>query len=311
MGVEACYQTNETAMLGSTAAGFRMPPVDAATPVEVPVSGWPTNWQPGSRINMRPSLGPDTPESNVRLVVLDYDAASGVLSLVHSGASGSPAPGEWVSGARAIYLDEPGQSTWVKITNNYFKGTLPIGGVAFHGQSAVVCQAGGFIEGNFIQDWGVGVLARAEQYTPSYPAAAGLRIRENIIMTRDAERFSNVTTYGIQCFGGDEQIRENYVACRVSWKTIGIALRGGHSSVLNNVVLSDRIRRNGYWSAERSVGVGVGNTGWSLRADSNQTAGFDVGVGPIGANQWIPFHVRDHRSRGDQLPVDPVGLTAW
>ena len=68
------------------------------------------------------------------------------------------------------------------------------------------------------------------------------------------------------------------------------------------------IVRNGYDSTLRSVGIGIGNTSTNARVRDNATFGFDIGMGPSQAHQAIPYHLGNHFSLMDELPIDPRGV---
>jgi len=140
-----------------------------------------------------------------------------------------------------------------------------------------------------------------------FPPTVGTRVEENIILTRPYST-DGYFTYGVQSWGPGEFIHDNLVVTPVSTKFIGVATRGADSWVEGNTVIPQTVVRQSYASADRSVGVGVGNTSTNNTFVGNRTYGFDVGNGPVGAHQAILRRVLSHTSTNDVLAVDPVGL---
>jgi hypothetical protein len=311
MGVEAVHQTNETTLMETTLEPFTMPPVGGVATVAIPVPSLPSSWIPGEAVNIRSPAVPGGTPANNRLTVVGHDPERGRVTLANPGAPGNVAAGTQFQANRLIYLDERPEATRAVIEGNLLVGTVPAGGLIISEQAAIVAQAKCRIARNVVLDFGNGVLIRPEAHTPRFPAARAARITDNLIQTRDTRLNPAIYTYGIQVAGSNTQIDGNLVICPASWKIIGVAIQGAESLAWRNTVIADTVTWNGYASPVRAVGIGNGNSAPGLSVWENHTRGFDLGVGPIGANMGIGFRVRDHTSVNDALAIDPRGRKPW
>jgi hypothetical protein len=94
----------------------------------------------------------------------------------------------------------------------------------------------------------------------------------------------------------------------VSYRFVGVAVRGHDFWVESNTVLPMQVVRQSYGVFHRSVGIGFGNGTTGSTAAANHTYGFDVGIGPENPHQITPHHVISHFSTNDVLAIDPRGL---
>lgn len=303
MGVEAVHQTNETTLMGRTLEAFLMPPPDDVARVSVKVNNLPSTWVSGESVNIRTPGTPGVGEANNRLTIRGFDEINGRVWFSNPGASGNVPEGTEIRSGRTVYLDERSEPTDAVIEGNFFEGVVPSGGRAFTGQAAIVSQARAKIINNVIVGYGTGVLSRPVVHTPSFPAAYGMEIGCNFIVTRKSLDYPEVYSYGIKVAGGSEKIYDNLVICPVSWKTAGIAAQAPNTLVWRNTVLADEIMVNGYYSSARTTGIGNGYGANELIIWKNFTRGFDVGVGSLGSSGWASFKCCDHVSILDYVAI--------
>lgn len=311
MGVEAVHQTNETTLMGVTKEAFIMPFPDNESVVSVWVSDLPSTWNAGESINIRTPGTPGTSAVNNRLTIRGYDEAQGRVLLSNPGILANMPEGSEVISGRLIYLDERSEPTTADYRWNLFDGTLPPGGHAFNEQAGIVSQSRGKVVGNVIIGYANGVLSRSVVHTPNFPAAFGMAVRSNLIVTRHSPSYPEVYTYGINVAGGNEKIQDNMIVCPVSWKTAGIAVKNKNSYVWRNTILADEILVNGLHSSVRATGIGNGYNASGLSAWENHTRGFDLGVGSLGNSAWASFRLRDHTSVMDVIPVQSAKRQPW
>lgn len=303
MGVEAVHQTNETTFMGATTEDFLMPPPDNTTVTTVKVNSLPSTWVPGEAVNIRTPNTPGVSESNNRLVIRGFDVAERIVSFSNPGVAGNVPEGTLIKTGRTVYLDERSEPTTAILEGNFFNGNIPPGGIAFTSQAAIVVQAKSKVINNVIIGFGNGVFSRPVAHTPSFPAARGTIIGGNFIVTRRSLDYPNVYTYGINVAGGHEKIYDNIVICPVSWKTVGIAAQAEKTLVWRCSSIADEIMINGYYSANRTTGIGNGYGGAGLNIWDCQTRGFDVGVGSVASNAWPSFKCCGHTSIMDYVAI--------
>jgi hypothetical protein len=133
-------------------------------------------------------------------------------------------------------------------------------------------------------------------------------VDSNVILTADP-RDSLTRTYGVQSWGPDDVIAQNLILSPVSTHFTGVAMHGQGSWAEANIILPIEVKRHTSDDINRSVGGAVGNRSRETTSIDNETAGLDVGNGPLGAYQAVPRRVISHFSTNDGLAVDPRGLT--
>lgn len=303
MGVEAVHQTNEASLMARTNEAFLMPPADDITTVAVEVTMTQSTWVSGESVNIRTPGTPTSTESNNRLTIRGFDPVTRKVLFSNPGTLGNIPEGSTFTRRRAIYLDERSEPTTAIFQNNYFDGAMPPGGKAFKEQAAIVFQADARICNNVVLGHGNGIFSRSEAHTPKYSSPAGALIRGNLIVTRRSQDFQDVYTYGINVAGGREKIQDNLVICPVSWKTAGIAVQLEKTWIWRNTVLADEILINGYYSSNRTTGIGNGYNAPKMWAWENHTRGFDLGVGCLGSAAWPGHKCCDHTSILDVVAI--------
>ena len=311
MGVEAVHQTNETTFMGANKEAFLMPAPDDVSVVSVWVTDMPSTWRAGESIIIRTPGAQGNGATNNRLTVRGFDSNLSRVLLSNPGVIGNLPEGSQVGSGKLIYLDDRPEPTTAYFRRNLFYGMLPPGGQAFHEQAAIVSQAKSVVEGNVVIDYANGVLSRPVVHTPAFPAAYGMTVKGNLIITRHSPSFPEVFTYGINVSGGREKILDNFILCPVSWKTVGIAVRSKDTWMWRNTVLADEIQINGLHSENRATGIGNGYDASGMSVWENCTRGFDLGVGSLGNAGWASFRLRDHTSILDVVPVQTAAREPW
>jgi hypothetical protein len=313
MGVEAVFQTAGQTYMGATDQAFTMPPPDDTATVSVLVTRDLSTYIPGEFINIRTLQIPGATPSNNRMRVHAFDAVTSTLTMSNPGWPGNVAQGSVFAAGRIIYKDDRYEPTSAIIEGNVIDGTIPPGGVAFAIQSGIVSEAKSVVRYNAILHYGSGILCYDSARAPTFQAGRGMLAHHNLIVTRNAQTYPAVYTYGIQTFEDAHRIHSNMVIAPVAWKTVGIGAYGRDTMAWNNTVIADQVAQNGYISSYRSVGIGYGNTGFGFRARNNYTRGFDVGVGSMDAYAGIhvPYRMTEHKSILDTQPFDPIGLLPW
>jgi hypothetical protein len=308
MGIEAVFQTNDNTLMGATTSSFSIPPEDDATEAVCFVNTQPSTYVPGEIIVIRTPLTPGVSPSNNILRISAFDPVTRELRVTNPGHAVNGPPGTFVPSGRPIYLDERAEPTEALIENNFIDGTSPPGGNPSLEHSGIVYNGRSRVTGNLIRNHGRGVLSYLEAHTPVHPGSAGSVVENNVVFTRDPMGFANVYTYGIKAAGPDERIRDNFISCHTSFKTVGILTEGPGLVISDNTIFADQIVVNGYGSSNRSVGIASSNSSTNMIGIRNCTFGFDVGIGPANAYQIRPYSVIEHKSLLDVLPIDPLGL---
>jgi hypothetical protein len=305
MGIEAVYQLNQGTYMGTTEAGFTVPPADGVTPVIIKYKETPSTYIPGQLLNLRIPHGGTTAGKNNIFRVFDTNAGRRELTLVNDGEAGNDSPGTFLGHSLPIYL-QTDQSGHAEIRDNILDGTLPPG-AEISNPSGIVLDTKGIVRNNVILGFASGVHNYKEASVPLYPGTTGLVIDSNFIMMRHQDDSPGPATYGIQTHANEISIVRNQIASPVSRRSFGIALRGMNARVVSNRILALHQIVNGYESSQRAVGVLVGNTSYGTAVIGNTTQNFDVGVGPE-PNQWIIHRVENHKSINDVYAVDFRGL---
>jgi len=306
MGVEACYQTNDSTRIGSTTTAFVMPPADGVTVVVVGVSKENNTYRAGDILNIRAPAGPGKVAQNNIFEVVSFDPVARTIGIRNTGNPINVDPGAEISRYKAIYLQEPTGATAI-IEDNFFDGSVPPHAYKPNAHTGIASNSRSRIRGNVLIGYGKCINMYDEVHTPIFPGSKGSVIDGNIILTHKPVGFP-VFTYGIQSWCENLLISNNIIMIPLSVKCVGIGDRGRYARIIGNVVLSQIVQRNGYTSGNRATGIGFGNQSVNSYSEANTTYGFDVGNGVLDPSQDIPHVVKDHRSVNDVLGVDPKGL---
>jgi hypothetical protein len=237
----------------------------------------------------------NTPAANVYLTVAGYNPTNYLLTVVNTGLT--PGVAGMVVSSSQIYLGTYSPEQALIAGNVIDSG-------AILGMNGISCIAKGRITGNFIRGYRAGV----GQYDTEdlYPSTRYTVIDSNVILTRNPTS-GPYCTYGIVSYGPQDIIFSNLVIIPISTTCIGISLMGTGSWVEANTVLAQQVVHYGYGSANRAVGIDIGNPSTGSTSAANRTCGFDVGIGPD-PYQSPPHRVLSHFSTNDVLAVDPLGL---
>jgi hypothetical protein len=313
MGVEAVFQTGGSTYMGYTVQDFIMPFPGNEFTVEVSVSQNYSTYQVGEFVNIRTPLIPGSIPSSSRMIVREYSKESSTLLLSNSGYNTNLPPNTVIPASRSIYKDNKYEPTFAVIEGNVIDGLLPNGGVAFVTNSGISSEAKCIISNNLIKNFHSGIYGYHTDSTPSYQPGRGLLVNNNLVVTRNAQSYPAAYTYGIQTFEDAHRIHSNMIIAPVAWKTVGIGAYGRDTMSWDNTVIADQVAQNGYFSSNRSVGIGYGNTGFGFCARNNYTRGFDVGLGSMDAYAgiYVPYRMKEHKSIQDVLAFDPIGLLPW
>jgi hypothetical protein len=299
--VEAVYHLNDPYM-GYTQTIFAIPPDDGVSTATVKYSDHSSNYSPGMMLAIRGNLSSSSGTKSINLRVTEVDLPRRLATVINGpGLNPVEAIGVEFPIRRPIYLQSEDSAGEAVIENNILRGGE--GGT----QSGIVANSKAIIRNNYIEEAGAGILIYGNSRTPLTPGGKGTAILDNFILCPDKTN-QPYTAYGIQSWGPEEWVFNNFVVAPVSVSTIGIAMRDRDSYAESNTVLARTVQRNGYSNKIRSVGVGMGNQSANTWSVGNKTFGFDVGVGTIDANQSPPHYVIDHDSTNDDLAIDPRGI---
>jgi hypothetical protein len=299
MGVEAVFQTDD-AYLGITSTALPIPPADGTTTATVVVSSLEqSTYVAGQILNFRTWFFSGSEATNVILRVAGYDSVTRTLSVRNEGVTPG-LQGRVIPMGQPIYLNDyhPTQAT---ISDNAVLDGSPRGFIGIASMSKAT------ITRNFIEGYSLSVNLYQHFSNPINPPTPGTILDSNVMLTR-IPGSDQYFTYGVQSWGPGDVIHDNLIVIPLSTMVVGVATRGTDSWVEDNLVVPETVVRQSYAAADRSVGVGVGNTSTNNTFVRNRTYGFDVGNGPVGAHQAIPRRVISHTSTNDALAIDPIGL---
>jgi hypothetical protein len=165
-----------------------------------------------------------------------------------------------------------------------------------------------YISNNFIKNYGVGINFYPEVRDILSRPERGSIAKNNLIVWNPNQE-SQYFTYGVQSWGSEINIIDNFIQANVASKCFGIVTRGDADLISGNYVSTKVAVGHGYASTMRAVGIGIGNTATRSISSRNHSIGFDVGMGPAQPFQNIPYQLDEHFSFGDVLAIDPLGIT--
>lgn len=298
MGVEAVFPTSDP-RIGYLASPFQIPPANTGQTVEVSIVSDSSVLSVDQSINIRAWV--NNTNRNCILIIRNVDRAGDSITLENIGQSSETIDGFTLPKNAPIYLQNK-HPCEASVTNNIISSNNGRGGMGIASNSKV------HIANNFIQNYGIGI-----NFYPEVRDILGKpekdSIAENNIIVWNLSATAMYFLYGIQSWGTEVTIMNNFVQAGSASKCFGIVARGDSEVIRGNQVSTVQAINNGYSSTIRAVGIGIGNSAKNSYSSRNSSRGFDVGMGPAQPFQSIPYQLEDHFSFDDILAVDPRGIT--
>lgn len=298
MGVEAVFPTSDP-RVGHLTSALLIPPANSGQTVEASVKPEDSVFAIGTSINIRAWV--NNANRNCVLLIRNIDPTGTILTLENIGQSLEIVDGLTMPAHAPLYIQNK-QPCVASVTNNIITSDNGRSGIG------VASNSRAFIANNFIKNYGVGINFYPEVRDILGKPERGSSAANNIIawnLPVDSDSFS----YGIQSWGSEINVVNNFLQTNLATKCFGIVTRGDADLIRENFVSTKLLLNHGYSSGIRSVGIGIGNTATKALSSRNHSSGFDVGIGPAQPYQTIPYLMNEHFSFNDVLPIDPRGVT--